>query len=147
MTVDEAVLLVLQAGALAEGGDVLVLDMGVPVKIVDLATRIAHQMNQGADPEIVFTGLRDGEKLHEVMVSEDDSRSTVELDDSFVIQPQFEFERKTDWMDRGSSCPDDFCYASDNNKEWLSTDDLLAMITSLDLPSAREFAKERSADS
>lgn len=72
MTVDEAVLLVLQAGALGEGGDVLVLDMGEPVRIVDLATRIARQMKPGQQPDIVFTGLREGEKLHEVLSSSAD---------------------------------------------------------------------------
>jgi FlaA1/EpsC-like NDP-sugar epimerase len=72
MTVEEAVLLVLQAGALGEGGDVLVLDMGQPVKIVDLARRLARQFTPGIEAEIVFTGLRSGEKLHEVLVAEDD---------------------------------------------------------------------------
>lgn len=73
MTVEEAVLLVLQAGALAEGGDVLVLDMGESVKIVDLANRIAHYVNPGKRPHIVFTGLRTGEKLHEQVISDDDT--------------------------------------------------------------------------
>ena len=72
MTIDEAVLLVLQAGAVGEGGDVLVLDMGEPVKIVDLAMRLAHQVTPGKTPEIVFTGLRRGEKLHERLVAADD---------------------------------------------------------------------------
>jgi len=72
MTIEEAVLLVLQAGALGEGGDVLVLDMGEPVKIVDLARRLAHQVTPGVEPELVFTGLRPGEKLHEELVSSDD---------------------------------------------------------------------------
>ncbi|MCL1597726.1 MAG: polysaccharide biosynthesis protein, partial [Actinomycetia bacterium] len=69
MTVDEAVLLVLQAGALAEGGDVLVMDMGEPVKIVDLAVRVANQLKPSEPLNIVFSGLREGEKLHEVLTS------------------------------------------------------------------------------
>jgi len=72
MTVEEAVLLVLQAGALGKGGDVLVLDMGEPVRIVDLATRLAHQITPDVVPQIVYTGLRSGEKLHEQLVSTED---------------------------------------------------------------------------
>jgi FlaA1/EpsC-like NDP-sugar epimerase len=72
MTVEEAVLLVLQAGALGQGHDVLVLDMGEPVRIVDLARRISSQLRPGVPPDIVYTGLRPGEKLHETLVSPDD---------------------------------------------------------------------------
>ncbi len=72
MTTAEAVLLVLQAGALGESGDVLVLDMGEPVSINDLAVRLSRRLKPGAEPKIVYTGLRPGEKLHEVLVSPDD---------------------------------------------------------------------------
>ncbi len=69
MTIEEAALLVLQAGAIGRGGDVLVLDMGEPVKIEDLARRLARQVTPGQSPQIVYTGLRPGEKLHEVLTS------------------------------------------------------------------------------
>jgi FlaA1/EpsC-like NDP-sugar epimerase len=72
MTTEEAVLLVLQAGACGEGGDVLVLDMGEPVKIMELAQRLSRQVAPGRDVEITYTGLRPGEKLHEVLVSAED---------------------------------------------------------------------------
>ena len=72
MTTEEAVLLVLQAGAIGNGGDVLVLDMGEPVKIIDLATRLSRQVAPGMECEIIYTGLRPGEKLHEVLVSSED---------------------------------------------------------------------------
>jgi FlaA1/EpsC-like NDP-sugar epimerase len=72
MTIPEAVQLVVEAGALGEDGDVLVLEMGEPVKIVELATRLAAEISPGVRPEIVFTGLREGEKLHECLVSERD---------------------------------------------------------------------------
>ena len=65
MTVEEAVALTIQAGALGEPGEVLVLDMGEPVRIVDVAERLAEQADRPID--IVFTGLREGEKLHEVL--------------------------------------------------------------------------------
>jgi FlaA1/EpsC-like NDP-sugar epimerase len=65
MTVEEAVGLVIQAGAIGRGGEVLVLDMGEPVRIADLARRMAAEA--GAEVDIVYTGLRPGEKLAEVL--------------------------------------------------------------------------------
>jgi FlaA1/EpsC-like NDP-sugar epimerase len=68
MTVGEAVSLTIQAGALGEAGEVLVLDMGEPVRIATVARRLADQSGQRVD--IVYTGLRPGEKLHEVLLGE-----------------------------------------------------------------------------
>ena len=65
MTVHEAVQLVIQAGAVGDDGEALVLDMGEPVRIADVARRLAADAPQRV--EIVFTGLRPGEKLHEVL--------------------------------------------------------------------------------
>lgn len=65
MTVEEAVQLVIQAGAISSGGEVLVLDMGEPVRIADVSHQMAAQADRRID--IVFTGLRSGEKLHEVL--------------------------------------------------------------------------------
>lgn len=65
MSIPEASQLVLQAGAIGETGETLVLDMGEPVRIHDLATKLIR--HHGADVEIVFTGLRPNEKLHEVL--------------------------------------------------------------------------------
>lgn len=67
MTIPEACELVLQAGAIGRPGEVLVLDMGRPVRIVDVAERLIEESEQ--DIEIRFTGLRPGEKLHEVLFS------------------------------------------------------------------------------
>ena len=69
MTIPEAVELVLQASAIAEEGRVLVLNMGQPVKIVDLAHRLIRMAGlvPGRDIEVVFTGQRPGERLHEVL--------------------------------------------------------------------------------
>jgi len=72
MLITEAAGLILQAGAMGQGGEVFVLDMGQPVKIVDLAENLIRLMGKelGVDAEIVFTGLRPGEKLHEELVIE-----------------------------------------------------------------------------
>jgi len=63
MTVQEAVQLVIQAGAIGENGEVLVLDMGEPVRIADVARQLVAQAP--CPVQIVYTGLRPGEKLHE----------------------------------------------------------------------------------
>jgi FlaA1/EpsC-like NDP-sugar epimerase len=72
MLIPEAAGLILQAGAMGEGGEVFVLDMGEPVKIVDLAKNLIRLSGKelGVDAEIVYTGLRPGEKLHEELVIE-----------------------------------------------------------------------------
>ena len=76
MSIPEAVQLVLQAGAMAKGGDVFVLDMGEPVRILDLAHRMIYlsglspitSENPEGDIKIKFTGLREGEKLYEELL-------------------------------------------------------------------------------
>ncbi|GJF32832.1 hypothetical protein KNE206_55320 [Kitasatospora sp. NE20-6] len=75
MTIEEAVGLVLEAGRMAEGGEVFVLDMGEPVRIVDLVHNFARQVQLGAEEvEIRYTGLRAGEKLNEALFSEGEVR-------------------------------------------------------------------------
>ena len=85
MTIPEAAQLVLQAGAMAHGGDVFVLDMGSPVKIIDLARRMAQlsglslrdDANPDGDIELKITGLRPGEKLYEELLIGDNPEGTV----------------------------------------------------------------------
>lgn len=74
MTVEEAVQLVIQAGAVGRDGEALVLDMGEPVKIDDVAKRLIADADRPI--EIVYTGLRDGEKLHEVLLGADEVGSS-----------------------------------------------------------------------
>ncbi|WP_089154166.1 nucleoside-diphosphate sugar epimerase/dehydratase [Micromonospora sp. NBS 11-29] len=73
MTVQEAVHLVLQAAAIGRGGEALVLDMGEPVRIADVARRLAAEADHPVD--IVYTGLRPGEKLHEHLFGADEADS------------------------------------------------------------------------
>lgn len=68
MTIPEACQLVIQAGAIGDPGSVLVLDMGEPIKIVDVARRLIAESGKSVD--IVYTGLRRGEKMHEVLFSD-----------------------------------------------------------------------------
>jgi FlaA1/EpsC-like NDP-sugar epimerase len=84
MTIPEAAQLVLQAGAMAHGGDVFVLDMGEPVRIIDLAQRMVElsglqvksEQNATGDIEIQITGLRPGEKLYEELLIGDNPQPT-----------------------------------------------------------------------
>jgi len=74
MTIPEACELTIQAGAIGRAGDVLVLDMGEPVRILDVAKGLIAR--SGKNIKIVYTGLRPNEKMHEVLFSDDEDRST-----------------------------------------------------------------------
>jgi FlaA1/EpsC-like NDP-sugar epimerase len=93
MTVEEAVGLVLSAAPMAEYGETFVLDMGEPVRIVDLVRRYAEQLHL-ADVQIRFTGLRPGEKLHETLFGESEDRLP-------TVNPAI-------WATRPARLPDDF---------------------------------------
>jgi FlaA1/EpsC-like NDP-sugar epimerase len=86
MTIPEAVQLVLQAGAIGRGGEVFVLDMGEPVKVLDLATDLIRLsgLEVGGDIEIRFTGTRPGEKLYEELFF--DSESAIPTDHPKVLR-------------------------------------------------------------
>lgn len=98
MTVEEAVELVLTAAPMAEYGETFVLDMGEPVRIVDLVRRYAEYLRV-SDVEIHFTGLRPGEKLHEQLFGEDEERLP-------TISPVI-------WATRPHPLPDDFAASLD----------------------------------
>ncbi len=91
------------------------------MNIMDLAAAIAPNCKH----EIV--GIRPGEKLHEVMVPEDDARTTVELEDRYVILPAFDWS----WLDpykNHKRCADNFRYSSETNDRWLSRAQLVDML-------------------
>jgi FlaA1/EpsC-like NDP-sugar epimerase len=96
MTIPEAAQLVIHAGAMGQGGDVFVLDMGQTVKIIDLAYRmielsglvVRDELNPDGDIELVITGLRPGEKLHEELLIGDNPKPT---DHPRIIKAQEEF--------------------------------------------------------
>jgi len=93
MTIPEAVELVIQAGAMAKGGDVFVLDMGKPIRIYDLATKmiklsgleVLNKENPEGDIEIKFTGLRPGEKLFEELLV---GKNTSKTDNDLIMRAQ-----------------------------------------------------------
>ena len=100
MTIPEAASLVIQAAGLAQGGDVFVLDMGQPVRIVDLARTmiklsglaVRDQANPDGDIEIVEIGLRDGEKLYEELLISDGGQATNHAKIRRALEPYAEWE-------------------------------------------------------
>jgi FlaA1/EpsC-like NDP-sugar epimerase len=102
-----------------QGGEIFVPKIP-SMKITDLADAIAPE----AEKEEI--GIRPGEKIHEVLLTEQEARHALELDDYFVIEPEFDF-----WSgqnhESGESLPDGFRYSSDENDEWLTKDELKNM--------------------
>jgi UDP-N-acetylglucosamine 4,6-dehydratase/5-epimerase len=136
ITLEQGVRFVLSCLDTMTGGEVFVPKIP-SMRMPDLARVIAP------DAKIEIVGIRPGEKLHEVMVPEDDARNTVEIDDRFVILPPDNWARHADLKKRGKRCADDFRYASDNNTQWLSDEDLSRMIADLGLPESIEWATEQ----
>jgi UDP-N-acetylglucosamine 4,6-dehydratase/5-epimerase len=95
-----------------EGGEVFVPKIP-STKVIDLARAIAPEA------EIEIIGIRPGEKLHEALISEDEARSTVELDTLYVVQPAEALWFGYAWDKKGKRLPDGYHYSSDNNSEWL----------------------------
>ena len=108
MTIPEAAQLVIQAGAMAKGGDVFVLDMGQPVRIMDLARRMVElsglivrdEKTPDGDIEIDITGLRPGEKLYEELLIGDNPQSTMHprimrAQEEFIAWAEFEGKLKS----------------------------------------------------
>jgi UDP-N-acetylglucosamine 4,6-dehydratase/5-epimerase len=94
------------------------------MRLVDLATVIAPNST------LKEVGVRPGEKLHEVMVPEDDARSSLELDDRYVILPADSEARRGCYLDMGARpLPDGFSYTSDRNPERMDARALQGMLT------------------
>lgn len=122
ITLDKGVEFVASCFTMMQGGEIFVPKIP-SMRIVDLARTMAPNL-----PHRVV-GIRPGEKLHEIMITEDDARQTVELSDRYVIEPAF------NWWDRGSYAkhdakpvPDGFSYRSDTNPHWLTGEEMLALL-------------------
>ena len=92
MTIPEAVELVLQAGTMAKGGEVFILDMGEPVKIVDLAKGLIQLsgLELGKDIDIEYTGLRPGEKMYEELLLSEEGLARTDNKKIFIGRPPVE---------------------------------------------------------
>lgn len=123
LTLDQGVRFVVRCIEEMAGGEVFVPKIP-SMRMGDVAKAIAPEC------EIKTIGIRAGEKLHEEMVSRHESSHTYELDDMFVIEPVIHFRKPANWpwaahnrMEPGTK------YSSDANKDWLTTDDLLKMLS------------------
>jgi UDP-N-acetylglucosamine 4,6-dehydratase len=126
ITLDQAVDLVLNALNWMQGGEIFVPKIP-SMNIMDLAKAIAPQCKT----EIV--GIRPGEKLHEVMVPEDEARHTLDYPDRYVILPSFH-EWREDSPHKGiKTCAPGFSYSSDTNKDWLTVEQLRRMVEGIEL--------------
>lgn len=123
ITLQGAVDFVLRSLERMQGGEVFVPKIP-SMRIVDLAKAIAPEC------ELEIIGIRPGEKLHEVMVPEDDSWRTLEYDDRYVILPSFCGETLGRYADQtgGRVVAEGFRYASDNNHDWLDIAQLQQMV-------------------
>jgi UDP-N-acetylglucosamine 4,6-dehydratase len=122
ITLDAAVEFVLSSMGLVQGGETFVPKIP-SMRIVDLARGLAP------DAELEIVGIRPGEKLHEVLLTEDEARQSYDLGDRYAIMPSR--EKALAPPPNGVPLEDGFHYSSDNNEEWLDTEALLAMTSSV----------------
>jgi len=120
LTLEQGVRFVIHCIEKMCGGEVFVPKIP-SMKIIDLAKALAPEA--GLD----VVGIRPGEKLHEVLISEDESRSTVELEDMYIVQPNPDAWFGQDWKDEGQLLPSGFRFGSDNNPNWLSVSQIREM--------------------
>ena len=121
LTLEEGVSFVRNCLPIMTGGEIFVPKIP-SMKVSDLAHAMAP------DAKIDVIGIRPGEKIHEILLTEDEARHTKEYDTYFVIEPELNFW-KADSGNGGRRLPDGFRYTSDTNPVWLSIDDLKKMIT------------------
>jgi UDP-N-acetylglucosamine 4,6-dehydratase len=121
ISLEQGVRFVIRAAENMHGGEVFVPKIP-SMTVTDLARAIAP------DAAIDFIGIRPGEKLHEVLISEDEARQTVELEDLYVVQPAESLWFGRDWEGKGRLLEDGFRYASNTNEEWLDVDAIRGII-------------------
>jgi UDP-N-acetylglucosamine 4,6-dehydratase len=120
ITLDQGVRFVLESLERMKGGELYVPKIP-SMRVVDLAKAMAPEA------ELRVVGIRPGEKLHEEMISVSDARSTVDIGDRYVIQPQLDIWPRE--RDEGTPVRDGFSFASDTNEQWLSVEELRTMVT------------------
>jgi len=120
LTLEHGVRFVVSCIEQMHGGEIFVPKIP-SMKMVDLAKAIAPGC------EIETIGIRPGEKLHEVLLSEDEARNALELDEMYVIQPSHPWWKRANWV-QGRELPEGFRYTSDSNEQWLTNDQLQELI-------------------
>ena len=121
ISLDEGVQLVIKALSEAKGGETFISKIP-SFKITDLAQAILPDCKM---PEV---GIREGEKLHEVMVTKEDSMLTYEYEKHFIVYPHFDWWNTSKIQAGGKKVEPEFEYSSGKNTEWLSVDDLVRLL-------------------
>jgi UDP-N-acetylglucosamine 4,6-dehydratase len=133
ITLDQSVHFVLKTLELSKGGEIFV--PRIPsMRIIDLAEAISPECRK----EVV--GIRPGEKLHETLIGEDDSRNTVEFNECYIIQPSPEAMKELLNGNGNNKVADGFSYTSDRNDAWMSIPELKNLIDSI----ADDYSIEQS---
>jgi len=127
ITLDEGVELVFRAIRESKGGEIYVSKIP-SFRVVDLAKAICPEC------KLKEIGIREGEKLHEVMITEEDARTTYEYEDHYIIYPQFDWWNFEEHFKKGGKkVKEGFRYASNLNEWWLSVDDLRKLLRKIDI--------------
>jgi UDP-N-acetylglucosamine 4,6-dehydratase (inverting) len=121
LTLDQAVQLVIDAIDHMKGGEIF-LPKIPSMKIMDLTKAIAPEC------EIDIIGIRPGEKLHEVLITEEEARTTVSYNGMYVIMPLHPWWKRENYI-KAEKLPQGFVYASDKNNKWLNVEDLRRIIS------------------
>ena len=123
LTLDQAVEFVIKSLEVMRGGEIFIPKIP-SMEIMDLAKTIAP------DCQIKYIGIRPGEKIHECLITEDETRHTLEFDDFYIIEPEYPYWRREGWKE-GKSLSENFEYTSDKNKKWLTLKELEKIVKNL----------------
>ena len=126
ISLTQGVELVIKALEEAKGGETFISKIP-SFKITDLA----QAMLPGCEmPEV---GIREGEKLHEIMVTVEDSMTTYEYDKHFIVYPQMVWSKSRIPQPTGKKVPEGFSYSSGNNSQWLTVPEIQELLKTVDL--------------
>jgi UDP-N-acetylglucosamine 4,6-dehydratase len=130
LTLEQGVRFVVRCLEQMHGGEIFVPKIP-SMRLLDLAQTIAPEC------EVEYIGIRPGEKLHEVLVSEDEARNTLETDSMYIVQPSHPWWKRENWVN-ARPLPEGFRYGSDTNTQWLTREELavLADVGSAGIPPA-----------
>jgi UDP-N-acetylglucosamine 4,6-dehydratase/5-epimerase len=120
ITLEQGVQFVVRCIEQMHGGEVFVPKIP-SMRMIDMAEAVAP----GCEMECV--GIRAGEKLHEVLLSEDEARTAIEMDDMYVVQPAHPWWKRENWSE-GKALPEGFRYSSDSNASWLTAEALYELV-------------------
>ncbi len=124
LSLEQGVRFVIRCIEIMQGGEVFIPKIP-SMRVIDLAKAVAP----GCKVERI--GIRAGEKLHEVLVSEDEARHAVELEDMFIVPPPEGLWFGHEWDKRGTPLPEGFSYASNTNRQWLNAEEIQRIVEGL----------------